>query len=69
MGVFRFIAKKNLFIRYSQISAVEKIKLILGFQHDLIISSTYGGGIRLKSLYKDDAEKAKSLYMNHNKSC
>jgi hypothetical protein len=62
VGVFRFIAKKNLFIRYSQISAVEKIKLILGFQHDLIISSTYGGELDLKAYIKM-MQKRQNLYI------
>ena len=60
-GAVSLIAKENLFITYSQISAVEIIKLIIGIQHDLIITSTSGKKIRIRNLYKDDAEKAKSV--------
>jgi len=68
-GAVSLIAKENLFIPYSQIAAVEIIKLIMGIQHDLIITSTSGKKIRLRNLYKDDAEKAKSvIYESQKKS-
>jgi hypothetical protein len=68
-GAVSLIAKENLFIPYSQIAAVEIIKLIMGIQHDLIITSTSGKKIRIRNLYKDDAEKAKSvIYESQKKS-
>jgi hypothetical protein len=41
----------------------------MGIQHDLIITSTSGKKIRIRNLYKDDAEKAKSvIYESQKKS-
>jgi hypothetical protein len=60
-GLFSLLKKTNIFIPFDQIAAFEVSKMILGFQTDLIITSTSGKVLNLKNVNKSQAEEAREI--------
>jgi len=60
-GLFSAIVKEDIFLPYDQIASVEISKYLMGFQVDLVITSTSGRKLKLLNTHKDQAEKAQSL--------
>lgn len=60
-GVVSVIAQENIYIPYEEIAAVEVLKLLMGMQYDIIITSTSGKKLHLRHVYKEQAYKAQSI--------